>query len=98
MDEVKLENRLTAVEKLAGSNRHRIDDVEKRQDNLDELVASVAVMAKEQEHIKEDVTEIKDDVKTLADRPGKRWDGLVDKVVWAICAAVIAFVLARVGL
>lgn len=98
MDEIKLENRLTAVEKLAGSNRHRIDDVEKRQDNLDELVASVAVMAKEQEHIKEDVTEIKDDVKTLADRPGKRWDGLVDKVVWAICAAVIAFVLARVGL
>lgn len=98
MDEVKLENRLTAVEKLAGSNRHRIEDMERRQDNLDDLVASVAVMAKEQEHIKEDVTEIKDDVKTLADKPGKRWDGLVDKVVWAVCAAVIAFVLAKVGL
>lgn len=32
------------------------------------------------------------------DKPGKRWDGLVDKAVWAVCAAVIAFLLGRVGL
>lgn len=31
-------------------------------------------------------------------RPGKRWDGLVDKAIWAVCAAVIAFLLGRVGL
>lgn len=32
------------------------------------------------------------------DKPGKRWDGLVEKAVWAVCAAVIAFLLGRVGL
>lgn len=32
------------------------------------------------------------------DKPAKRWDGLVEKAVWAICAAVIAFLLARIGL
>ena len=31
-------------------------------------------------------------------KPGKRWDDLVDKAIWAVLAAVIAFVLARIGL
>lgn len=31
-------------------------------------------------------------------KPGKRWDGLVDKAIWAVCAAVIAFLLGRLGL
>ena len=31
-------------------------------------------------------------------KPGKRWDAIVDKAIWAVLASVIAFVLARVGL
>lgn len=31
-------------------------------------------------------------------KPGRRWDAIVDKIIWAILAAVIAFVLAQVGL
>lgn len=31
-------------------------------------------------------------------KPGKRWDAIVDKVIWTVLAAVIAFVLAKVGL
>lgn len=31
-------------------------------------------------------------------KPGKRWDAIVDKAIWAVLAAVIAFVLAKVGL
>ena len=34
----------------------------------------------------------------LEAKPGKRWDGMVDKAVWAVLAAVIAFLLGRVGL
>ena len=30
--------------------------------------------------------------------PKKRWDALVDKAIWAVLAAVITFILARVGL
>lgn len=36
--------------------------------------------------------------KAQQDKPVKRWDGIVDKSVWAILAAVIAFLLARIGL
>lgn len=37
-------------------------------------------------------------VNALADRPAKRWDGLVDKLIWAVAGAVMAFLLARIGL
>ena len=90
--------KLTEVEQRSKSNTHRLDDVEKRQDNLDELVTSVAIMAKEQEHLRTDVTEIKTDVKALTTKPAKRWDAIVDKLIWAVLAAVVAFLLARVGL
>ena len=69
-----------------------------RQDNLEKLVSSVAMLANEQERIKDDVTEIKTDVKTLTERPAKRWDGIVDKLIWAVLAAVLGFVLAQIGI
>lgn len=31
-------------------------------------------------------------------KPVRRWDALVDKAVWAVLAAVIAFILGRFGL
>ena len=31
-------------------------------------------------------------------KPRKRWDAIVDKAIWAVLAAVIAFVLAKIGL
>ena len=59
---------------------------------------SLKVTTNEQKNIKTDVEEIKVDVKAIAEKPGKRWDAVVDKVVWAVCAAVIAFLLGRLGL
>ena len=94
MDELQMEHRVTAVEKLTGSNRHRIDDMEKRQDNLDELVKSVALFAQEQEYIKEDVKEIKSDVKALTDKPAKRWESLVDKLLLVAAGAFLGWLAA----
>ena len=31
-------------------------------------------------------------------KPGKRFDAIVDKAIWAVLAAVIAFILAKFGL
>ena len=94
MDEVGIEHRLTAVEKLAGDTAEHLAALEKRQDDLDQLTSAVAVFAKEQEHIQQDVQEIKADVKALTDKPGKRWEGLVDKALWLVAGAVIAWLLA----
>lgn len=34
----------------------------------------------------------------LEAKPAKRWESLAEKAIWAVCAAVIAFLLGRVGL
>ncbi len=98
MNEVDMERRMTAVEDRTKSNTHRLDDMETRMDNLDKLVTSVEVLATRQQAVETDVKEIKSDVKALTAKPGKRWEGVVDKAVWAVLAAVIAFLLARIGL
>lgn len=92
------EERLSRVEERAKSNTKRLDAMEKRQDDLDELVASVSILATKQDCMESDVKEIKADVKSLAGKPGKRWESIADKAVWAVLAAVIAFVLGRIGL
>lgn len=98
MMDMEHERRLTEVEERSKSNSHRLDDVEKRQDNLDELVSTVKVLAVREENVESDVKEIKVDVKSLTDKPGKRWDGLIDKIVMVITAAIVGFFLAKLGL
>lgn len=92
------EKRLTEVEERSKSNSHRITDLEKRQDNLDELVGTVKVLAVREENVETDVKEIKSDVKSLTSKSGQRWDGLVDKIIMTIVAAIVGFVLAKFGL
>ena len=92
------EKRLTEVEERSKSNTHRLDEVEKRQDNLDKLVATVEVLAVKESNVENDVKEIKSDVKSLTSKPGQRWDNLVDKIILTVAAAVVGFLLAQIGL
>lgn len=92
------EKRLTEVEERSKSNSHRIDDLEKRQDNLDELVGTVKVLAVREENVETDVKEIKDDVKTLTGKSGKRWDSIIDHIIIMVVAAIVGFALAKIGL
>lgn len=80
------------------SNTERIDKMEERQEHMDQLVASVAVLATEQKQLKQDVTEIKTDVKTLANKPGKMWEGFVQTVIAAFVAVVIGFIMGQIGI
>lgn len=96
--EVSNEHRLTALEDQVESNTSRINELEKRQDDLDELVSTVKVLAVREENVESDVKEIKSDVKSLTSKPGKRWDSLVDKIIITIAAAILGFILAKFGL
>lgn len=91
------EERLSKVEERAKSNTKRIDEMEKRQDNLDDLVGTVKALAVREENVENDVKEIKSDVKTLTSKPAQRWDSLVDKIILTIAAAVVGFILAKFG-
>lgn len=96
--QLDMEHRMTAVEDLSKSNTKRLDEVEKRQDNLDELVSTVKVLAVREENVESDVKEIKTDVKSLKEVPAKRWNAIVEKVLLVIVGAVITYFLTKVGL
>jgi len=98
MDEKDIEHRLTEIEGRSKSNTHRLDELEKRQDNLDDLVSTVKVLAVREEAVENDVKEIKNDVKSLTSKSGQKWDSLMDKIIWAVAGAVLAFLLAKIGL
>lgn len=96
--EINIEHRLTEVEERSKSNTKRLDEMEKRQDDLDELVGVVKVLAVREENVENDVKEIKSDVKSLTNKPAKRWDSLVNQLITIIVAAIAGFILAKFGL
>lgn len=100
-----IEERLAAHEEGLKSCKRRLDVVEKQQDAIHDLAASIKVMASEQKHqteainlVRKDVTRLEGKVDVLETKPAKRWDGLVDKLVWGIVGAVLAFMLAQIGI
>lgn len=80
------------------SNTHRLDALEKNQKALNELTTSVKVLATEQSTMKTDIGEIKTGLKTLTDKPGKRWETIVDKAIWLVLGGLLAFALSQIGI
>ena len=90
-----LEPRVTALERA--NEQHgkthremfrRLNDVER--DNAVQDAHYRAIDAK--------LDELTIMVKELSGKAGKRWEGLVEKALWAVCAAVIAFFRGKAGL
>lgn len=95
--EVKIEHRLTEAEAHIADHGRRIHDIEKRQDNLEKLTNTVSVLVVKEDNIEKTVSEIKEDVKTLTDKPGKRWDLFITASISAVASGIIGFVLAHFG-
>ena len=92
------EKRLTEVEARSKSNAHRLDDVEKNQKDLSELVGTVKVLATKEEQVECVVKEIKEDVKTLTNQPAKKWETLVLEGIKIVVAILAGFIFAKLGM
>lgn len=79
-------------------NEGRIKKLEEESGVLHQLATSVAVMAEQLKAMNASVSTLTNEVEEMREKPGKRWDAIIDKVVWAVLAAVIAFLLGRIGL
>lgn len=98
MDNEEIVRRLQANQDLSERNMARIEKLEKGQEEFRELVTAVNGMVVEQKNIRNDLTEMKTDVKQIKEKPGKRWDTMAEKVLTLIIAAVVAWMLSKVGL
>ena len=98
MNEVEMEHRITAVEKLAKGNERRIGDLESDNKALLELSTSVAVMAEQMKTMSSKVDSMDTAVKRLQSVPASRWEGLIKAAVTTIVAALVGYALALAGL
>lgn len=98
MTDLEQERRLTAVEDRAKSNSRRIEKLEASTAAIHRLAASMEVMAEKQDRVADTVDKLDGKVTTLEGRSGRRWESLVDKAMLTAAAALIGFVLARLGI
>lgn len=89
---------VASIEARCKSNTHRIDDLEADNKALHQLATSVEVLATKQEAIEANVSEIKDDVKSLKAIPGGKWEALVKTILTALAGGLVAYALFRLGL
>ena len=86
--------KLQQTEDRSVHNEGRIGQLEQDQKALLDLTASVRELASEQGNMKEDIGEIKTDVKALTGASGRKWDALVDKVLCVLAGAFLAWLVA----
>lgn len=94
----EIQAKIVEIDQRSKSNTHRINDLEEDNRALHQLATSVEVLATKQETIEANVSEIKDDVKSLKAIPGGKWEALVKATVTAIVGALVGFALAHAGI
>lgn len=93
-----IQAKIVEIDQRSKSNTHRINDLEEDNRALHQLATSVEVLATKQETIEANISEIKDDVKSLKALPGSRWEGLIKAVVTAIVSGLVGYALAHAGI
>ena len=69
------------------------EKLEQQQKDLNKLVTAVEVLASREKGVETDVKEIKADVKTITQKGGKRWDAMIDRVLYVLIGAAISLLM-----
>lgn len=97
MDNEEIAREHQQILDLAKSNKRRIDCLEEEQKELRTLTSAVSQMVTEQKNMRDDLAEMKGDLKQIKEKPAKRWDAFAEKIIMLITAAVVTFMLGRIG-
>ena len=89
-----MEHRITSLEDRCKSNTHRLDKLEESTTVLNRLATAVEVMATKQDTMGESVDRLETKMDSLEAKPGKRWEGLIDKILLVLAGAFVAWLAA----
>lgn len=97
MNVEELALKLQEVADKSARNEGRIKKLESEHQVLQQLATSVAVMAEQIKTMNLNVQTLTGKVDKLEQKPGKRWDSLIEKIIMTGAAAVVGFLLAHFG-
>lgn len=62
------------------------------------LTTSVEKIAMKQDSMEKDMGELKADVKNIAEKPARRWESIVEKVLLTAIGIIVAYLFAQIGI
>lgn len=89
---------LVECEQRSKSNTKRIDRLEQNYDALNKLTTSVEVMATKMDTMSQSLEQVNARLSEQESKPGKRWEAVVEKIIFLVIGAVVAYIFARIGL
>ena len=92
---LKLEMRIENLEKWQESSREFHESFYNWQRSQ---IARDARLDEQLKMMNENIQKVVEYQETQKEKPGKRFDGIIDKCIWAVLAAVIGYILAGIGL
>lgn len=91
---VQSEQYRNIIEKLVSVT----DSLKDLKEDSREMVDTISPVKHRIEELEKKYDNVASEVKVMKEKPGKRWEGLVEKVFGIIVAAIAGFVLAKIGL
>lgn len=98
MDNEQFAVKLQEVIDRSLRNEGRIKKLEAERTAMHDVEISVIRLEEKLTKLGSAVDTLVSKVETLEQKPAKRWDGLVEKIILTIAAALIGFLLAQVGI
>ena len=98
MDNETLAVKIQEVADRSVRNEGRIKKLETERETLHKLATSVELMAFQLKTMNNKFDSLQEDVESIKEKPAKRWDTLVNNIIWGVAGALLAFVLAKIGL
>lgn len=91
------ERRLADVENRAKSNTRRLDKLEEQTEAINNLATAVQVMATKQDGMAETLERLDTTVETIKEKPAKRVEAIVEKIILVVVGALVGVILAHFG-
>ena len=96
--EVEFAQKLAEVDSRSKSNTKRLDRLEELIETVHELATTMQLMADKQERTAETVERLDTKLSAIEQEPAKRWKAVVEKVLMTVVAALVGFVMAKLGI
>ena len=88
--------RLTAGESSIKSAHHRIDNLEKITESVNQIAISTNQIATEVKALREDTAKTDARIKDLESKPIKRYETVITAILTAICGGVIGYLISLI--
>lgn len=89
----ELDVKVAKMDESLKSEHKRIDKLEQDIDNINNLTLSVHEIAQEMKAMRKEVSDVNCRVKVIEDKPGKRYEAIIEKIIIIVVTAAVTYVI-----